>query len=129
MATLNGTQPHYVRCIKPNDAKAAFVLDNLRVLGQLRACGVLETVRVAAAGYPSRWVYAEFAHRYRPLAVALKLREAASTAAVGGSSSLTTAAAVARTLCEALVPRVLSDPDQYRFGVTKVFFRTGQVRV
>ena len=34
---------------------------------QLRACGVLETVRLSAAGYPSRWTYNEFFQRYRLL--------------------------------------------------------------
>ena len=54
MDNLNSTNPHYVRCIKPNDAKAAFMLDKKRAVQQLRACGVLETVRISAAGYPSR---------------------------------------------------------------------------
>jgi len=65
MATLNATEPHYVRCIKPNDAKQAFGYNRPRVIQQLRACGVLETIRISAAGYPSRWVYDEFLHRYR----------------------------------------------------------------
>ena len=54
MDNLNSTNPHYVRCIKPNDAKAAFMFDKKRAVQQLRACGVLETVRISAAGYPSR---------------------------------------------------------------------------
>lgn len=55
MNTLNSTTPHYVRCIKPNDDKAAFQFDPKRGVQQLRACGVLETVRISAAGYPSRY--------------------------------------------------------------------------
>ena len=39
----------------------------VRVVEQLRACGVLETVRISAAGYPSRWSYTDFFIRYRPL--------------------------------------------------------------
>ena len=38
-----------------------------RAVQQLRACGVLETVKISAAGYPSRWGYSEFFHRYRLL--------------------------------------------------------------
>lgn len=30
--------------------------DSRRAVQQLRACGVLETIRISAAGYPSRWV-------------------------------------------------------------------------
>lgn len=47
---LNCTDPHYIRCIKPNDAKKPFTFDNLRVIEQLRACGILETMRISAAG-------------------------------------------------------------------------------
>ena len=65
MGTLNGTDPHYIRCIKPNDDKAPFTFEPIRAMQQLRACGVLETVRISAAGYPSRWTYPEFFNRYR----------------------------------------------------------------
>lgn len=54
METLNSTAPHYIRCIKSNDEKQAFQLDMPRCVQQLRACGVLETIRISAAGYPSR---------------------------------------------------------------------------
>ena len=59
--------PHYIRCIKPNDRKASFQFNPQRSIQQLRACGVLETVRISAAGYPSRWSYPEFFNRYRML--------------------------------------------------------------
>ena len=54
MTTLNSTTPHYVRCIKPNDQKEAFGFEPHRAVQQLRACGVLETIRISAAGFPSR---------------------------------------------------------------------------
>lgn len=55
MGTLNATTPHYVRCIKPNDDKKAFEYNPQRAVQQLRACGVLETIRISAAGFPSRY--------------------------------------------------------------------------
>lgn len=69
MLILNSTEPHYVRCIKPNDDKAAFQFNNIRAVQQLRACGVLETIRISSNGYPSRWSYQDFANRYRVLKV------------------------------------------------------------
>ena len=69
MKILNSTEPHYVRCIKPNDNKAAFEFNNIRAVQQLRACGVLETIRISSNGYPSRWSYQDFANRYRVLRV------------------------------------------------------------
>ena len=63
MDTINNTNVHYIRCIKPNEAKKAWMLEPQQVLSQLRACGVLETIRISCAGYPSRWTFAEFAER------------------------------------------------------------------
>lgn len=45
----------------------SFRYDPRRVVEQLRACGVLETVRISAAGYPSRWTYKDFYQRYHAL--------------------------------------------------------------
>lgn len=64
MDTINNTNVHYIRCIKPNESKKAWAFESNQVLSQLRACGVLETIRISCAGYPSRWTFAEFAERY-----------------------------------------------------------------
>merc|ERR1712000_157429 len=64
MHTINNTDVHYIRCIKPNEAKESWKFEGPMVLSQLRACGVLETVRISTAGYPTRWTYEEFALRY-----------------------------------------------------------------
>uniref|UniRef100_A0A7N9B243 Methyl-CpG binding domain protein 3b n=1 Tax=Mastacembelus armatus TaxID=205130 RepID=A0A7N9B243_9TELE len=109
MDTLNSTTPHYVRCIKPNDLKQPFMFDPRRTVQQLRACGVLETIRISAAGYPSRWTYEEFFSRYRVLLQGPQSEEQAQ-------------ASIRKAL-----PQLIPDPDQYCFGKTKVFFRAGQV--
>lgn len=63
MDTLSITNVHYIRCIKPNEQKEAWRFTPQQVLSQLRACGVLETIRISCAGYPTRWTYEEFAER------------------------------------------------------------------
>lgn len=63
METLSTTNVHYIRCIKPNELKRPWEFQPQQVLGQLRACGVLETIRISCAGYPTRWTYEEFAER------------------------------------------------------------------
>jgi myosin-5 len=63
MDTLSTTNVHYIRCIKPNELKRPWEFQPQQVLGQLRACGVLETIRISCAGYPTRWTYEEFAER------------------------------------------------------------------
>lgn len=59
------TDPHYIRCIKPNDAAKPLVLTRKRTTEQLRYGGVLEAVRVARAGYPVRLLHVAFFQRYR----------------------------------------------------------------
>ncbi|XP_060116281.1 unconventional myosin-Va isoform X5 [Heteronotia binoei] len=109
MATLNATTPHYVRCIKPNDFKFPFMFDEKRTVQQLRACGVLETIRISAAGFPSRWTYQEFFSRYRVL---MKQKD------VLGDRKQT---------CKNVLEKLILDKDKYQFGKTKIFFRAGQV--
>ncbi|VTJ65246.1 Hypothetical predicted protein, partial [Marmota monax] len=110
METLNATTPHYVRCIKPNDEKLPFHFDPKRAVQQLRACGVLETIRISAAGYPSRWTYHDFFNRYRVL---VKKRELANTDK--------------KAICRSVLESLVKDPDKFQFGRTKIFFRAGQV--
>ncbi|XP_037613547.1 unconventional myosin-Va isoform X3 [Sebastes umbrosus] len=109
METLNATTPHYVRCIKPNDFKMAFTFDPKRAVQQLRACGVLETIRISAAGFPSRWTYQEFFSRYRVL---MKQKDVLQDK---------------KQTCRIVLERLVQDPDKYQFGKTKIFFRAGQV--
>merc|ERR1712138_78944 len=65
LVEIRATCPHFIRCLKPNDANVPDVLEAPRLVEQLRYCGVLEAVRVARAGYPVRLPHAEFARRYR----------------------------------------------------------------
>uniref|UniRef100_A0A8C3NHK0 Uncharacterized protein n=1 Tax=Geospiza parvula TaxID=87175 RepID=A0A8C3NHK0_GEOPR len=110
METLNATTPHYVRCIKPNDEKLPFKFDPKRAVQQLRACGVLQTIRISAAGFPSRWSYPDFFNRYRVL---MNKRDLSKNDK--------------RQICQTLLEDLIKDPDQFHFGRTKIFFRAGQV--
>ncbi len=67
MKTIDSTNVHYIRCIKPNELKRHGNLIPWWCWSQLRACGVLETIRISCAGFPSRWSYVEFADRYHIL--------------------------------------------------------------
>jgi len=114
MATINNTEVHYIRCIKPNEAKAAWQFDGPMVLSQLRACGVLETVRISCAGYPTRWTYEEFALRYYML-----VRSNSWTPEI-------------RDMAKAILKKALGagkndGTDKYQMGLTKIFFRAGML--
>ncbi|XP_023246921.1 unconventional myosin-Va [Copidosoma floridanum] len=110
MATLNATTPHYVRCIKPNDSKKPFEYNPQRAVQQLRACGVLETIRISAAGFPSQRTYTDFFQRYRCLCKFKDIRR----------DDL-------RETCRRILGAYIKDADKFKFGKTKVLFRAGQV--
>ena len=61
---IDATMPHYVRCLKPNDALEPDNFDPKNIVEQLRYCGVLEAVRVSRAGYPTRYPHEVFITRY-----------------------------------------------------------------
>jgi len=63
MQRLEATEPHFIRCIKPNTQQVPNVVDQKLVLQQLKCCGVLEVVRISRAGYPTRYTHSEFSNR------------------------------------------------------------------
>lgn len=54
IGNLMKTDPHYVRCIKPNDQKQSGNFDHERVAHQVRYLGLLENVKVRRAGFAFR---------------------------------------------------------------------------
>ncbi|XP_064213610.1 myosin heavy chain, muscle isoform X12 [Tribolium castaneum] len=108
MTTLRSTQPHFVRCIIPNELKQPGVIDSHLVMHQLTCNGVLEGIRICRKGFPNRMVYPDFKLRYMILAPATMAAEKDPKEA-------------ARKCLE----EVGLDPDSYRIGHTKVFFRAG----
>jgi len=65
--SVEKTDPHYIRCLKPNDAAKPLMLTRKRLTEQLRYGGVLEAVRVARMGYPVRLTHSSFFRQYRML--------------------------------------------------------------
>ncbi|KAN0062555.1 Myosin type-2 heavy chain 1 [Thecaphora frezii] len=113
MATIDSTNVHYIRCIKPNEAKRAWEVEPQNVLGQLRACGVLETIRISCAGYPSRWTFADFAQRYYMLVSSNKW----------DMSDMDKA----KVLASDILSSTIVEKDKYQIGLTKIFFRAGML--
>ncbi|XP_052864967.1 myosin heavy chain, muscle isoform X4 [Anopheles cruzii] len=108
MTTLKSTQPHFVRCIIPNEMKTAGVVDAHLVMHQLTCNGVLEGIRICRKGFPNRMMYTDFKLRY------LILAPAAMQAETEGKKA-----------AEKCFEAIGLDPDSYRIGHTKVFFRAG----
>ncbi|KAI0060838.1 myosin 5 [Artomyces pyxidatus] len=114
MDTLGITNVHYIRCIKPNEQKEAWKFVPQQVLSQLRACGVLETIRISCAGYPTRWTYEEFAERYYMLISSSQWGPMIQKMQLN-------------PLCSLILDSTINDPDKYQSGKTKIFFRAGML--
>uniref|UniRef100_H0UXH0 Unconventional myosin-Ib n=1 Tax=Cavia porcellus TaxID=10141 RepID=H0UXH0_CAVPO len=67
MKNLQTKNPNYIRCIKPNDKKAAHIFNEGLVCHQIRYLGLLENVRVRRAGYAFRQAYEPCLERYKML--------------------------------------------------------------
>ncbi|XP_041961543.1 myosin-10 isoform X2 [Alosa sapidissima] len=109
MATLRNTNPNFVRCIIPNHEKRAGKLDPHLVLDQLRCNGVLEGIRICRQGFPNRIVFQEFRQRYEILTP-----NAIPKGFMDGKQA-----------CERMIRALELDPNLYRIGQSKIFFRTG----
>ncbi|XP_030645705.1 myosin-11 [Chanos chanos] len=109
MTTLHNTQPNFVRCIIPNHEKRAGKMDANLVLEQLRCNGVLEGIRICRQGFPNRIVFHEFRQRYEILA----------------ASAIPKGFMDGKQACTLMVKHLDLDPNLYRIGQSKMFFRTG----
>jgi myosin heavy subunit len=67
VSDLERTQPHYVRCIKPNLTKAPAKFLSGEVLKQLRYSGMMEAIRIRREGYAFREDHETFYHRFNVL--------------------------------------------------------------
>ncbi|XP_011345054.1 myosin heavy chain, muscle isoform X15 [Ooceraea biroi] len=108
MTTLRATQPHFVRCIIPNELKQPGVIDSHLVMHQLTCNGVLEGIRICRKGFPNRMVYPDFKLRYKILC-ANAVQEPCE----------------AQKATQIILETINLESDQYRMGHTKVFFRAG----
>lgn len=73
MVNLNAAEPHFIRCLKPNSAKASHNWDPELVTKQLRYTGMLETTRIRREGFALRPTFEDFSERFGPLAISYGL--------------------------------------------------------
>ena len=64
---LERTQPHYIRCIKPNLTKSQNSFNAGEVLKQLRYSGMMEAIRIRREGYALREDHQSFFNRFSVL--------------------------------------------------------------
>ena len=110
MSVLELTEPHFIRCIKPNSLQKPGIIEAHVVLDQLRCNGILEDIRISRKGYPGRIPFQNFLQRYSLLA-----KESDLQAEVND-----------RNKCGVILKnnRFL-ESKHYTIGKTKVFLKAG----
>jgi len=111
MTVINTTEPHYIRCVKPNSLKkpASEVFDAPMSLRQLTYAGVFEAVSIRRQGYPFRLSHEKFFKRYRCLVPSIK-----------GSNWLAN--------CHELIKKIPCDLTALQVGHTMVLYRAKEQR-
>lgn len=120
VTNIGATDPHFVRCLKPNAQKKAEVLEEPMVLWQMKYSGLMEAVSVRKSGYPFRIPHSEFVSRYRVLRNILS--------GDGVNSSEVDGDAPAEKRASDLLALIASSssedtPFDYQVGGSKVFLR------
>merc|ERR1711936_1171589 len=108
MATLNITEPHFIRCIVPNTHKKPLETETPLIMHQLTCNGVLEGIRVCMLGFPNRMLYRDYKARYMVLGAEILATAANDKEGVVG-----------------LMNKINFEAEKYRCGHTMVFFRAG----
>ncbi|KAH8096570.1 hypothetical protein JL720_3949 [Aureococcus anophagefferens] len=116
METLRSTDPHYIRCVKPNQPKRARLFEGAAVLEQLRCAGVFEATAIRKQGYPFRFEYARFVVRYKSIM---------ST----GAGWVPFASTDDRQRCEEILAATKQKFPGLQRGKTMLLFRADEYRV
>merc|ERR1719295_256481 len=108
MTTPYNCEPHFVRCLVPNNHKKPGEVEPPLIMHQLTCNGVLEGIRICMRGFPNRMLYPDFKLRYACL----------GQAEIVSSSDN-------KTATYALMDKNSFGRERYRLGHTLVFFRAG----
>merc|ERR1712080_600482 len=108
MTTLHNCEPHFVRCLVPNNHKKPGDVEPPLIMHQLTCNGVLEGIRICMRGFPNRMLYPDFKMRYAVL----------GQAEIVSSSDN-------KVATYALMDKIGFNRERYRLGHTLVFFRAG----
>ena len=110
VGTLRKTKTHFIRCVKPNEKKAAHSFVPAVMTRQLYTSGVVQAVRATRKGFPDHLLFEELLGRYRLII------DRNSAGAQAGKE---------RQGVKSLLEKAGVSEDRYRLGKTKVFLGVG----
>ncbi|KAK7108574.1 unconventional myosin-VI-like isoform X2 [Littorina saxatilis] len=108
MEKLAATGTNFIRCIKPNLKMVDHLFEGANILSQLQCAGMVSVLELMQQGYPSRTQFSELYNMYkRYLPPELSRLDP-------------------RLFCKSLFKALGLDDKDFKFGMTKVFFRPGK---
>ncbi|CDJ31473.1 LOW QUALITY PROTEIN: uncharacterized protein EMH_0067060 [Eimeria mitis] len=107
MELINSTEPHFVRCVKPNDTKKPLDWVQSKVLIQLHALSVLEALQLRQVGFSYRRPFKDFLYQFK--FIDLGITESSTLAP--------------RAACEALLEKAKVDKKQFQVGKSMIFLK------
>merc|ERR550532_2580138 len=108
MKTMYATDPAFIRCVVPNTHKQPGGVQADLIMHQYQCNGVLAGIAICRKGFPNKVMYPEFKSRYNILAAAAVAKAKKDKDAAAG-----------------VFKAIALDPEKWRLGHTKVFFRAG----
>ncbi|XP_061430658.1 LOW QUALITY PROTEIN: unconventional myosin-VI-like [Lethenteron reissneri] len=105
---LQATGASFVRCVKPNLRMTSHQFEGAQILSQLQCSGMVSVLDLMQGGFPSRAPFHELYNMYKKyLPSALARLDP-------------------RLFCKALFKALGLNENDFKFGLTKVFFRPGK---
>lgn len=108
MEKLRSTGTNFIRCIKPNPKMVANLFDGGNVLSQLQCAGMTSVLELMQQGFPSRAPFSDLYNMYKKFLPPELAR------------------LDPRMFCKALFKALGLNDNDFKFGMTKVFFRPGK---
>ncbi|KAJ6665842.1 hypothetical protein lerEdw1_001314 [Lerista edwardsae] len=105
---LRSTGSSFIRCIKPNLKMTSHHFEGAQILSQLQCSGMVSVLDLMQGGFPSRASFHELYNMYKKY-MPPKLTRLDP-----------------RLFCKALFKALGLNENDYKFGLTKVFFRPGK---
>ena len=112
------SQPHFVRCVRPNNTKQPGLVHDEQLATQLKNAGVLETIAIRQRGYSVRLTFAEFWARFSAL-LPTCIKSSSSRASLPKASS---------DLC-ATVLQSIGGAAAWKIGKHKVFLKFAHMQL
>ncbi|XP_050304041.1 myosin heavy chain 95F isoform X1 [Anthonomus grandis grandis] len=108
MEKLRSNGTNFIRCIKPNNKMVDQQFDGSLSLMQLTCSGMASVLELMEHGFPSRTPFADLHSMYKDY-LPKELKQLAP-----------------KTFCEAMLHSLKLHDKDFKFGVTRVFFRPGK---